>query len=410
MKIKKTNPLYWGKLDNISSIKFKNLDKLMKVKENFLSNSVAPFVGRFGYPNVNLGILTPPETRGDADILDDQLKWSRNKLDITQIVDHRSQLLNSRDKVMVNDKQNINKDINLSSHQKKLIQLAQEITLSKKTVDTEIFLKNKPNIKINTDPLLPPFAANANIKDANLTTNPRIPTKVEKFVDDDFKASDAIIKLSRQFDEHYLSKILSVGTLGYRRQRKLVPTRWSITATDDTIGKFHIEEIKKYRSIENYEFYFGNYLGNYYAILLIPDFWSYELFEIYAGEMEGKGEFMTDYENVRGRKDYASNTVGGYYACRLAITERLFERKRQASVFVLRFITDEYTTPLGVWVCREASRESIKSNPIRFSSQDLLFNFVKEKMQNKFGISIDKYIQMSKLLEFKNKQKKLWEF
>jgi len=32
----------------------------------------------------------------------------------------------------------------------------------------------------------------------------------------------------------HLQKLLSVGTLGLKTQRKMVPTRWSITATDDT--------------------------------------------------------------------------------------------------------------------------------------------------------------------------------
>src|SRR3989344_5043703 len=105
--MKNTNPLYWGKLDNISSVKFKNLEHLKKINENFLTSSVAPFVGRYGYPNVNLGILTPPETRDDAQILDDQIGWSKNKLDIPEIVDHRSQLLNSRDKTLVSRAQSV---------------------------------------------------------------------------------------------------------------------------------------------------------------------------------------------------------------------------------------------------------------------------------------------------------------
>ena len=35
-------------------------------KTNFVSDAVAPFVGRFGYPNVNLGILAPPQQSNDS--------------------------------------------------------------------------------------------------------------------------------------------------------------------------------------------------------------------------------------------------------------------------------------------------------------------------------------------------------
>jgi DNA repair protein NreA len=395
MKMKKTNPLYWGKLDTISSVKFRNLETIKLVKEEFLSTSVSPFVGRYGYPDVNLGILTPPDVKKDAHILDDQLGWSKNKLDIPQIVDHRSQLLNSRDKVRV------------SKVQEKLTRLAQEVALSKKSIDTEIHLKKRPRIKFNTDPTLAPFAANAQLKKATLAENVKIPKYVDKFVNDDVKSAEALTKLNTRFDEHYLSKILSVGSLGIQKNRKLVPTRWSITATDDTLGKAQIKAIKDYRQIEDYEFYFGGYLGNYYAILLIPDMWSYELFEIYAGDMEGKGDFMTDHETVKGRKDYASNTVGGYYAARLAITENLSARKRQASVLALRFIDDSYTTPLGVWVCRSSARESIKSNCLKFSSPELMFKFVKEKMISKYSLDIDKYYKLSKLLHLRKTQKRI---
>ncbi len=404
----KINPLYWGKLDTISSVKFKNLEQLKKVNENFLTSSVAPFVGRYGYPNVNLGILTPPETRENAQILDDQIGWSQNKLDIPEIIDHRSQLLNSRSKTLV------------SKTQSKLLELAQEIALSKRSVDTEIHLDKKPEIRMNTDPLLPPFAANASLKSARLTENATVPTKVEKVVNDDIKAADALAHLSKSFDEHYLSKILSVGTLGVRKDRKLVPTRWSITATDDTLGKSHIEDIREYNIIEDYELYFGGYLGNYYAIILIPEVWSYELFEIYAGDIHaadksagykcGKGDFMTDSEFYGGRKDYASHTVGGYYAARLAITERLMNRKRQASILALRFITDEYTTPLGVWVCRESTRESMKNLVAKFGSQELILDFVNNKIKSKFGLDVQKYYKLSKILFLKSSQKKLGEF
>jgi DNA repair protein NreA len=167
---KGVNPLYWGKLDSISSIKFRNISALQKVKEHFLSSSVAPFVGRYGYPNVNVGILTPPSVKENAEVLDDQIAWSRNKLDIPQIVDHRSQLLNSRHKNYV------------SRTQEKLVELAQEVALSKKSVDTEIHLRKAPTFKLNTDPLLAPFAANAQLKKANITENVKIPKRVDKFV------------------------------------------------------------------------------------------------------------------------------------------------------------------------------------------------------------------------------------
>ncbi len=36
----------------------------------FQSEGVAPFVGRFGYPNINVGILAPPEPEEEAWLFD----------------------------------------------------------------------------------------------------------------------------------------------------------------------------------------------------------------------------------------------------------------------------------------------------------------------------------------------------
>ncbi len=401
-----SNPLYWGKLDTIASVKFRNIQKLQNVKESFFGSAPAPFVGHFAYPNINLGILAPPELREDAAELDAQRSWAAKNLDIPEIVGYRSQLINARDKVAITDARH-------NPHRSnKLLEVAQEVALSPKAVDLEVQLKKKPQISFQTDPFLPPHAANAIIERATITENPRIPQKVDQVIADDLSAAEQLAELNKQFDEQYLSKILSVGLLGKKENKKLVPTRWSITATDDTLGKQQIEELRMYRRNEEYLFYFGGYLGNYYAFLVFPEIWSYELFEIYAGDRNGdeKGTFMTDHEQFAGRKSYANHCVGGYYACRLALTEKLLQKKRQASILALRFITDDYTTPLGVWVCREASRKSLASQALSFASKELLLDFVRRKMQNSFGIDCSRFFTLSKILTEQKQQRKLWEF
>ena len=122
--------------------------------------------------------------------------------------------------------------------------------------------------------------------------------------------------------------------MGVKKNRKLVPTRHSITAIDDTLGKQLITNIKQYPTLDEYRLYSGVYFGNVYFILMFPEIWSYELFEMYlpgaVWNFTGKIELMTDYEDYYGRKGYASNCVGGYYTVKLAILEHLTQRKRQA--------------------------------------------------------------------------------
>ena len=370
--------------------------------ENFTSDAVSPFVGRFGYPNVNVGILAPPERSDDSWMYDAPKFWSSENFEIPKIVDFRSSLLNSRDNV------NIRKKI-------KLIEISQDIAMSSKPVDVEIQLKEKPRFQLNLDSHMAPTGPNAKLKKASLTENPKIHTKVYKVFDDiDLKAQDAVNYLfENNFDENFLSKLLSVGVLGLKVNRKLTPTKWSITATDDIIGKNLINEIKDFSETDSYYSFFGNYLGNYYLILMFPEIWSYELFETYVPQnwiYNKELRYTTDYENYSGRKEYASNTAGGYYTVRLAILEKLKEIKRQASVLALRFITDEYTMPLGVWVTRQTARKSMISKPIEFSSKELMLDYAGKLIKRKFGYNVDYLLSSSILLKNIKQQTKLAKF
>ena len=44
--------------------------KSMIVKENFSTDAIAPFVGRYNYPDINVGILAPPEQEEDSWLYD----------------------------------------------------------------------------------------------------------------------------------------------------------------------------------------------------------------------------------------------------------------------------------------------------------------------------------------------------
>ncbi len=379
---------------------FKLRDKLEK--EEFTSDAVAPFVGKFGYPNINVGILAPPEQSDDAWLYDSPKFWSSQNFGIPQIVDFRSSLLNS--KYTINIKKRI-----------RLLEVSQDIAMSSKPVDVEIELKEKPKFRLNLDAYIAPTGPNARLKRASITENPKIHTKVYKvFEDIDLKAYDAVNYLyENKFDENFLSKLLSIGTLGLKADRKLVPTRWSITATDDIIGKNLINQIKDYSEISSYYSFFGNYLGNYYLILMFPEVWSYELFETYVPSnwnLSKQLRYTTDYEDYFGRKSYADNTIGGYYSVRLAIIEKLNEMKRQASVLALRFITDEYTMPLGVFVTREAARKAVNNKSIEFASKELMIIYANHLVKKKFNTNLDYLLSHSILLHHMKEQSKLAQF
>ena len=370
--------------------------------DSFQGSSPAPFIGRHGYPHINVGVLSPIFISESAWEYDAPRYWASKEYSIPQIIDFRSSLINSREKFHAMDSG-------------KIIDIVQEVGMASAPVDLDINLKDKPKFRLSTDAYTAPIGPDAQIKKIEVASNPSIHTKVEKAVSDtDLKSNDALVYLyQNNFDENFLSKLLSVGTLGLKRNRKLVPTRWSITATDDLLAKRLYEDVKQFNET-GYLAFFGGYLGNFYLILMFPGIWNYELFEMYMPKasfnVNDKVSYTTDYEGYEGRKGYAEQCAGGYYATRLPILEGLIKMKRQASVLALRFITREYAVPLGVWVVREASRKSLDNKPIEFSSQELMLKYACSLVKKKFGFDVDYILKKSVLLKNIREQSKLSHF
>lgn len=365
------------------------------IKKDFSSNAVAPFVGKFNYPNINVGILAPPNEADDSWLYDAPKYWAVHNFQIPKIIDFRSSLINSSFKANI-------------MQRNKFLELSQETAMASRPTDIEINLEEKPSFRLNVDSFAAPTGPNAKLKKAKLTSNPKIHTKVQKvYYDTDLKANDALLYLyENRFDENFLSRILSVGNLGIGKNRKLVPTRWSITGVDSQIGNYLVSKIKNYNQ-SNYLAFFGGYLGNFYLIMFFPEVWNYELFESHVSNIN---YYMTDYEPYDGRKSYAEETAGGFYAARIGILEKLEELKRQASILALRFITGDYTLPLGVFVCREATRKALLSKPIEFLSKELMLKYAQILIKKKFKVDINHLLKKSKLLKNIKEQSKLAEF
>lgn len=361
-------------------------------KESFSGKSPNIFVGKSGYPHVFAGVLSAEHVDDDHD---NPKRWAKEGYSIQSIVGLRSSLINSRFKTSVR------------SFSDRLSSVTKEVAMAKAPVDMDISLDRKPHFTLSLSEDVAPFGPSVGLKSAKITENVKVLPAVEKAVGaDDLRATSAITELYRKnVDEHSLTKLLSAGTLGVKTERKLVPTRWSITAVDDTLGKSMIAKVKEY-PVHEYAVLSGSFLGNYYFVFLFPEVWGYELFESYVMS----NAVMTDHEGYAGRKDYASETVGGYYAARLALLEYLSREKRQASCLMLRFITDEYTVPLGVWVVRTAARNSFAEKGQRFTSAGEMIDYGKKMIMQRFGRDITPLLSRSVLLRERRIQKRLDAF
>lgn len=385
------------------NFKYKDLSKISKLDSN---SPPSVFIGsKLKYPLVNVGILSPLQREEDAWVYDDAKYWAENNLQINDVLNLRNNLLNSRFQSNVSDSRTNNK----------FVEIAKEIAISSNPVDLEIELKNKLQLHRGKDKILAPQGGmKAGLKKAKIVGNVKVNQKLDRLMNDEVKSNESLnILYKNGFNEYSLSKILSVGVLGLKKNKKLVPTRWSITATDDSITKELLKKIKDYPIIENYELFFGEFLGNCYLILFLPYTWSYELFELYLPKSSwnpsGELKASTDYENFYGRKTYAFETAGGYYASRLPIVEYLNSIKRQASVLAIRLETPSYWAALGVWVVRESVRKAL-SNKMNFTDEKELIESVKKIGKIKYKFDFEQIINKSKLLKQKREQKSLKDF
>ncbi len=359
------------------------------------------FVGHHNYPFVFSGILAPAEI-GETENLGMPEEWFKKQASTEDILGFRSKMIYSRFTVKTKGQRN------------KLLDVMQEISLASKSVDASFKLSKKPSMNINLTSHTAAIGNPAPLKDVKLESNVKVEKKVDYLVNDiDVKATRAIEELyNSRIPVSNIMKILSAGMLGKKFQRKLVPTRWSITSVDDSLSKMLLEKIKYYQEISEVLLFHGNYLGNYYEIFLIPGCWGFEVLEASSSGYFGEGKsaepaMWQDYEFFQGRKTYASSVTGGYYAVRLPITEYLEKIKRQATVLIFREIRDEYWAPCGVGILRELVRGMMNENkPEKFPDLEQAF----KKSQERFHNSLEVYKKKSVLLKEKKQQKRLFSF
>jgi len=385
-----------------------------KISTHFSGNSPPEiFIGRYDYPNVNAGILSPNDSENavfgepiiplkNTEEFSSPEIWHEKKLSIDQILSNRSKLIYGKFKA----------NVKKPSKKNKFIGVMQEVSMAYKSVSTEFFLKKPPQKSLEINRYTPVISNPAQLDYARLQENPKVKPKVDYLVsDDDLKSVKAIQEMYKAgIPVSDVIKILSAGLLGLKTQRKLVPTRWSITAVDDGLSKELLKRIRHYSEIDEIMLFHGDYVGNHYEILLLPDKFSFEVIETeMTGGLWNQTENISmtqDYESFNGRKGYANEVTGAYYANRLALCEYLERINKQASAIFFREVRPEYNAPLGVGILRECSRGAFNNPPEKFPSIDEAFKRINERLKLDASLFKEKSI----LLKEYGKQKRLWDF
>lgn len=350
------------------------------------SSPPSVFIGRWNYPKVFVGPLIPP-MHGDTAVMDLPESWvTRNRGDV---MDFRFSLIRGKQAVRVDE---INKTV----------ETLQQVALAKKSLDINAEFSKKPRGSFfNED--VQPFGPSAPLKSMEISNAKLEPHMEKAYYDTDLLSRDAVLGLySKNLPVSTIQKAFSVGAFGVKTNRKLVPTRWSITAVDSVLSSDMLDEIRSYPALDVYHVYEYSAMNTRFLILLMPTQWQYEMIEAFIRVLGTEEVVFGDWESYHGKKEYAS--IGGcYYSGRLAITEKLQSMKKQAGAIVFRESYPGYI-PLGVWLVRECMRSALNMKPQQFNDMQSAMKHISTKLQ----LPVARFRAVSALL--KQRQSTLRQF
>lgn len=335
-----------GKAAYLRSITRSTLGKSVPVGKT-LEGATPPsvFIGSWNYPRVYAGPLVAP-VHEECGIMDTPESWIPSGWTQDQILSCRLGLVRGK---RAHDVSRVDDPFALK---------LQEVVLSSSSLESKVeFVRPPSGMSFSEE--FTPFGPSAPLEDFRAECGRFEPHLERSYYDTDLAASDAIIDLHRQgVPFSRIQKALSVGALGQEKRRKLVPTRWSITACDTALADHYLGQVRQNRLIDSVRVHEFSSLNNHYAVILLPTPWEYEWMEAFLQVRGDEEVIFSDHEGPRGKREYSC--VGGcYYSCKMAILEALAGQALQAGAIVLREARKGYV-PLGVFNVRENVRLAMR--------------------------------------------------
>jgi hypothetical protein len=346
-----------------------------------LEGSTPPsvFIGSWNYPRVYAGPMIAP-VHGDTRVMDTPEAWIPGGRSQEDILGFRMSLVRGKRAVHVED---------LGSG---FIGKLQEIALSSGSVESEASFRESPRGFSLSDEHTP-YGPSGTLESFHLGTT-RMDRNLERvFYDGDLPASEAVVSLhARDIPFSAIQKAFSCGTMGTGRRRRLVPTRWSITACDSAIADHLLRGVRRNPVIDQCLVHESSTLSNHYAVLLLPTGWQYEWMEAFLRVMGDEELVFADHETGARKPGYSS--VGGcYYSCKMAVLEALAREGHQAGAIVFREAYRGYV-PMGVFNVRENVRNAMRNTPVEFEDMKSALTYIASRMK----LPLRQFVEESTLL------------
>lgn len=348
-------------------------------KELAGSSPPSVFIGSWNYPHVYAGPLVTP-VHGDTAIMDTPEDWIAGKKTQEEIIGYRMGLVRGK------------RMIDASDLTTRFVEQLQEISLSASSVESEVSFSSIPAGTSFSEEHTP-FGPSAEIERFD-TEGGRWNRDLETvFYDTDLPAAEAVVALHKKgVPFSHIQKAFSVGTLGKSKGRHLVPTRWSITACDTTIGDNLLMQVKKNSVIDTWRVHEFSSLHNNYAVILMPTGWQYEWSEAFLQVLSNEELVFSDHEGNKKKTEY-SHLGGCYYSCKMAVLEALARQQEQAGAIILREAHKGYV-PMGVFNVRENVRSAMNQPGQEFEDIRSALDHIGQE----FVLPVQRFIEKGDLL------------
>ena len=334
------------------------------------------FVGRHGYPDVRAGLTASLTPDDPADSFGDPAELFGRPLE--EVAARHANLVTGGRKMRVSSA--VCPDL--------VLEATQLIAKASSSVDVELDFARPVAIGGNPtfDSMSTPLGPSGEVLRAEVVGHANVSRKIDSITGEtDVLASDAMGELVESgTGEAQISRMLSSGLLGRAKSRKLVPTRWGITATDDTLGKRLWEGVRDLPSLDKVLVFEASYLDNRFHVVLTPGTWAFHMMEAWTGGSlwSDGGSVLGDWEEGCPRTNYASRVTGAYYSARLGVLEYLESIGRSGACLVWRDIGPGYWAPVGVWLIRETVRDALKGKGRKFDSVDEAVRFISNRVSS----------------------------
>jgi len=346
---------------------------ISNIKGRIVEGSTPPsiIVGESGYPRVNVMVQVPPGIKGNrAKNYDDPYNWW-GILNLEDIIRLRSSLLATITKANIHNPWILyDKEISLSA-------------VSSKPVDTYIELRRVPEPILRFDSILTPVGPRAPMEKLKVVENPKISKEIEKIIWDDLRAYEAVWRLfNRNIDFYTIVRAFSLGLLGRIRRRRLIPTRWAITAVDSIISKNLLKRLREYKQINDYYVGFTEYLGNKFAIILHPQSYEFTWIEVWHPsslwvKKSNKPIIIVNRERPGKGPKYVD---GGYMAAKTGVLQYLNTIRRRAGVIIIREVLPSYYVPTGNWHIRISAYKALELNVMKVNDLNEALSTIARKL------------------------------